>query len=76
MFENLCSTQKALLCGFPNLKKIQRELIEIENTIANMTKTRDKMNRLLDTAEERISKLDANSEEIMQNVPQRNREKI
>lgn len=30
MFENLCSIQKALLCDFPNLKKIQRELIEIE----------------------------------------------
>lgn len=41
-----------------------------------MTNTRDKINMLLDTAEERVSKLEENLEEIMQNVPQGNRENI
>lgn len=68
-FENLCSTQKTLLYDLANVKKIQRELTEIGSTIIKMTNTRDKINMLLDTAEGRISKLEENLEEIMQNVP-------
>ena len=74
--ENLCSAWETLLCDSANLEKIQIELIEMENTLINMTNTRDKINTLLDATEERISRLEENPEEVMQNIPQRNREKM
>lgn len=71
---NPCSTLETRIHDLADLKKIQTEFIEIKNTIINIKNTRDKMNKLFDIAEERISKLEENSEEIIQNVLHRNRE--